>query len=142
MSFKAVEYIDSLVDAGVEPKQAKVMAQVMANTIDNLAKENHDQIEKMAKDKLTDVATKQDIRLLERENVIVRWMLGLGLTLIVGIFVFVEFRVETIERAIQQNQEAIQLGREAIQQNREAIQQNQMLIQKVIDFQIQQAQSK
>lgn len=66
--FEAVEYIDSLADAGVESKQAKVMD----NTIDNLAKENYNQIEKMARDRLIDVAIKQDIRLLEKENALVR----------------------------------------------------------------------
>ena len=142
MSFKAIEYMESLTEAGFDQKQAKAMA----NGIEVLAE--------------TRLVTKEHLRSEVKglENRLIKWMITVALATIAVIFAVVHFRIETVEQrialveqrivtveqkvvAVEQKIENIDqritMLEKSIEQNRELIQQNHLLIQKLIDYQIQ-----
>ena len=145
MSFKVVEYIDSLVDVGIDQKQAKAMA----NGIETLI-ESH-QVSK------ADFITKEhlDSRI---KDVIIKVYAGLvGVIMVVSAasHFIIDYRMDamdqkisTLETSMDQKISTLETSMDqriaalerSIDETRELVKQNHVLIQKLIDYRLQDAQ--
>ena len=144
MSVKAIEYMNALVESGVDRKQAEVMAKG---------------IEVLTTSSQSELITRQELKseLKGLESSLIKWMIGTAMGILVIVFSVVftvmELRMAGVETLIEQNRQAIEQNRQAIEQNREAINQNRVLInqnreairqvqlsvQKLIDIHLEQA---
>lgn len=144
MSVKAIEYMNALIEAGIDKKQAEMMAK----GIEVLTASNH-----------SGLVTQQELKseLKGLESSLIKWMIGTATGILVIVFTVVftvmELRIASVEKVIEQrmvgmeklieqNREAINQNREAINQNREAISQVQASIQRLIDIHLEQAKNK
>ena len=137
MNLKEAEYLDALVEAGIDQKQAKAIAS-------GFSRFYH-----------ADFVTKEHLSsvISGLENRLIKWMIGSFIAFAVLMLPVIQIntsttneRMTTLEKSIDQRmttlEKAIDQNREAINQNREVIHQNQILIQKVIDHQLQAAQNR
>ena len=151
MGFNVSEYIDSLIEAGVEKKHAKVIA---------------GGVEAVAQSSALNPAnfiTKEHLKaqLGELENKLIKWMIGffIGLFFSLAILMVTIIQINTeithqkiegidqslnqkIEAAEQSLNQKIETIDQRIDSIEKAVHQNQVLIQRLIDYQLQQAQSR